>query len=42
MNEFYISQGSVVTFVKCDRQVHSHGYHLFYSEIMQIIRSMYE
>jgi len=30
MNEFCISQGSAVTFVGCDRQVHNHGYSSFY------------
>jgi len=31
----------VVTFFRCDWQVHSHGYSSFYSEIMQVTRSTY-
>jgi len=41
MSTLCISQGSVVTFFRYGGQVHSHSYSLFYSEVTQIIRSMY-
>jgi len=39
MNKFCISQGSAVTFFRCGEHIRSHGYSLFYSEMIEIIRT---